>query len=188
MLINPEVLKRVVKFLAKSRIPYMAIGGLANSIWGEPRLTRDADFKVSIDMPLTEFRKKVLTFFEERPTKIPQAALSPYVVHIWAIPEVAVDLLVSVFDYEKQAIERAVEWNIEGVSVRVCRAEDFIVHKVVANREYDWLDIERVLIRQKSKLDQSYILDWLTQFSEALENPEMLARYKKLRAQYDPKE
>lgn len=186
MLVDPEALRRVIKFLEEYKIPYMVIGGLAVSIWGEPRLTHDADFKVSIDMPLIEFRKLVFEHFPERPTNIPQPKLSPYVFHIWAMPEAAVDLLVSIFDYERQAIARAEEMTIEGVSLQVCKAEDFIVHKVVANREYDWLDIERVLIRQKSKLDQNYILGWLEQFSEALENPEMLARYKKLRTQYDP--
>lgn len=186
MLVNPEALRRVIKFLEEYKIPYMVIGGLAVSIWGEPRLTHDADFKVSIDMPLIEFHKLVLEHFQERPTSIPQPKRSPHIFHIWAMPEVAVDLLVSLFDYEREAITRAVEMTIEGVPLQVCKAEDFIIHKVIANREYDWLDIERVLIRQKSKLDQSYILNWLQQFSDALENPEMLARYKKLRAQYDP--
>jgi len=185
-LIEPEALKRVIEFLENNKIPYMVIGGLAISVWGEPRVTHDADFKVSLDMPLLEFRKMFFEQFQERPTKIPKQVLSPYVLRIWALPEVAVDLLVSVFDYEKQAIKRAKKATIEGVPTRVCRAEDLIIHKVVANREYDWLDVERVLIRQKSKLDQAYILNWLGQFSEALENPEMLARYKKLRAQYDP--
>jgi len=165
----------------------MVIGGLANSIWGETRVTRDADFKVSIgEQTLSEFRALVFQHFAERPTGIPPRLQSAQVIHIWAMPGVAVDLLVSVFDYEREAIGRAVEMTIEGMLVKVCTAEDFIIHKVIANRDQDWIDIERVLIRQKSKLDQKNILNWVKQFSEALEAPEILERYQKLQRKYDP--
>jgi predicted nucleotidyltransferase len=109
------------------------------------------------------------------------------VIHIWAMPGAAVDLLVSIFDYERQAIERAISMTIEGVSVQVCSAEDFVIHKGVANRVQDWIDVERVLIRQKSKLDQKYILSWIKQFAEGLDNPEILTRYRQLQTQYDPR-
>ena len=105
MLYDPEALMRVIDFLNEHHIPYMLIGGLAISILGETRATRDADFKISIDMPLADFRKLVLEHFSERPTKIQKHMLSPYVIHLWALPDVAADILVSIFDYEKQAIE-----------------------------------------------------------------------------------
>lgn len=186
MLTSPDALRAVIDFLADHHISYMLIGGLANAVWGEVRATHDADFKVSIDMPLAEFRGLVLNRFPERQTQIPPHLRSPYVLHIWAAPGVAVDIFVSVFEYERLAIGRATEMTLEGVPVRVCTAEDFIVHKVVANREYDWIDVERVLIRQKSRLDQNYILGWIGQFAESLESPEIMARYRQLRARYDP--
>ena len=57
-----------------------------------------------------------------------------------------------------------------------------IIHKAISLREKDWLDIEGILIRQQDKIDQNYVLDWLKQFAEALERPEMLVRYQELRA------
>jgi hypothetical protein len=150
------------------------------SIWGEGRATHDADFKVSVDMPLAEFRKLIFGRFPERPTKIPAHKKSQYVLQIWVAPNVATDLLVSIFDYEKEAIRRAVTTDIMDVPTRVCTAEDFIIHKVIANREKDWLDIPSILFRQRGKLDISYIRNWLTQFAEALENPEMLKRFDEL--------
>ena len=98
-------------------------------------------------------------------------------IHFWASPDVAVDILVSIFDYEKIAIERAVNAKVLGVPVRVCTAEDFIIHKVIANRGKDWGDIEGILVRQRGKLDLAYIRNWLSQFAKALENPEMLSRF-----------
>ncbi len=187
MLPNPDALRQVVAFLDRHHIPYMVIGGLANAVWGEARLTQDADFKVSIgDQSLEEFRRLVTRRFEERETGVPAHLQSAHILHIWAVPGVAADLLVSIFDYERLAIARAAEMTIEGVSARICTAEDFIIHKVIANREHDWVDVERALIRQRGKLDQGTILDWLGQFSEALEAPEMLTRYLTLRRQYDP--
>jgi len=187
MLPNPDAVRAVVGFLVEQNVPYMVIGGMANAVWGEVRATRDADFKISIgERSLNEFRNLVLSRFPERQTGIPAHLQSGHVIHIWAMPEAAVDLLVSIFDYERQAIDRAIEKTIEGVPVQVCTAEDFVIHKVVANREHDWIDVERVLMRQRAKLDQKYIQDWLRQFAEGLEMPELLTRYQQLQAKYDP--
>ena len=177
MLYSSEALRRVVAFLEEQKIPYMIIGGLAIATWGEMRVTHDADFKVSIDMPLAQFRSLVLQHFSERLTNIPKHMLSPHIIHIWALPNVAADMLVSIFDYERQAIERAVEMDIQGIPTRVCTAEDLIIHKAIAERGKDWIDIEGILIRQRGKLDTVYIRDWLTQFAEALEKPELLGQF-----------
>ncbi len=106
--------------------------------------------------------------------------LSPHVIHIWAMPKIAADLLVIIFDYERQAIQRAIEVEIQGVPTRVCTAEDLIIHKAIAERDKDWLDIEGILIRQRGKLGLAYIRDWLAQFAEALEKPEILSRFNHL--------
>jgi len=34
-----------------------------------------------------------------------------------------------------------------------CSAEDLIVHKAFAGRDLDWGDVERILIRQRGKLN-----------------------------------
>ena len=177
---NPQVFQTVVAFLDEHKIPYMVIGGLTMSIWGEGRATHDADFKVVIDTSLDEFRKLILDRFPERPTNIPAHKKSQYVLQIWAAPDVAADLLVSIFDYEKEAVRRAATTEIFGIPTRVCTAEDFIIHKVIANREKDWLDVPQVLYRQRGKLDIKYIRHWLMQFAEALETPEMLTRFEEL--------
>ena len=177
---NPNSMQDVIRFLEQHKIPYMLIGGLAISVWGEMRVTHDVDFKVSIDMPIADFRKLVLDHFPERPSNIPAHKKSAHVVHIWASPDVAADILVSIFDYEKQAIQRAVVAEIMGISTRVCTAEDFVIHKSIANRDKDWLDVSSILQRQKGKLDVKYIRKWLKEFAEGLETPELLAHFEKL--------
>lgn len=177
---DPASMQRIIDFLNERNIPYMLIGGLAISIWGEMRVTHDVDFKVSVDMPLADFRKLVLAHFPARPTNIPPHKLSPYVIHIWASPDVAADILVSMFDYEREAIKRAVNSEVMGITTRVCTAEDFIIHKAIANRDKDWMDIASILMRQRGKLDLKYIRHWLKLFAEALETPELLTRFEEL--------
>ena len=41
----------------------------------------------------------------------------------------------------------------------------------------DWQDSEGIIIEQSGKLDQTYLEDWLTQFAEVLEQPEILRHY-----------
>jgi hypothetical protein len=48
----------------------------------------------------------------------------------------------------------------------------------VAGRAKDWQDIEGVLIEQRGQLDLDYLEDWLSQFAEVLEQPEILAQYR----------
>ena len=42
---NPliDALRRLKEFLEAHGIPYMVIGGVANSVWGQPRYTHDGD-------------------------------------------------------------------------------------------------------------------------------------------------
>jgi hypothetical protein len=63
----------------------------------------------------------------------------------------------------------------------VCSAEDLIIQKIVAGRGRDWLDVEELLLVQHDRLDQVYIEVWLSQFAEALEQPELLTVYQELR-------
>jgi hypothetical protein len=59
--------------------------------------------------------------------------------------------------------------------------EDLIIHKAIAAREKDWIDIEGILTRQRGRLDQEHILNWLDQFAQALDRPEVVTRYQGLR-------
>jgi hypothetical protein len=47
------------------------------------------------------------------------------------------------------------------------------------------LDIEGILLRQGTKLDQDYVVGWLKQFAQALERPEIVTRYKSLRVRVE---
>jgi len=98
------------------------------------------------------------------------------------IDGVIIDFLLALPGYEELIIERAVRRDLGGWSAWICSAEDLIIQKVVAGRGKDWPDVEALLIEQRGKLDVAYIEDWLAQFAEALEKPEILTDYHRLLA------
>ena len=112
----------------------------------------------------------------EAPLHIKQ---NPFIVAV-EIDGVIVDFLLALPGYEENIVTRAVQRDLGGWQAWVCSAEDLIIQKAVAGRGKDWLDIEALLIEQHGKLDQAYIGDWLSQFAEALEMPELLANYRDL--------
>ena len=171
-------LKEVVTFLEKQGYRYAIIGGIALAQWGFVRTTQDVDVKVLV--PDTNYAavRSVLraAFPEPARTQLPQ---NPLIVSV-SIWGVVVDFLLTLPGYEEQIIERAVARDLGGWSIQVCSAEDLIIQKVVAGRGRDWLDVEELLIAQHSRLDEAYIEEWLAQFAEALEQPEMLSAYQAL--------
>jgi hypothetical protein len=177
-----EALVILKAFLEQRAIRYMVIGGLANSVWGQPRFTADADVVVLLgDRSIAEFVELVATGFRFRQPNPVAFAQRTYVLPIGITDEVSADLSLAMLPYEEQAIERAVLTEVEGVRIPVCTAEDLIIYKAISERPRDWMDIEGVLIRQGDHLDQEYILGWLEQFAQALERPEMISRYNDLR-------
>jgi hypothetical protein len=181
-----EALQQLKDFFEREGIPYMIIGGLANAVWGRSRVTYDADLKVILgERSIAEFGELIGQHFRFRRTDAISFAQRAYVLLIYATEQVPADLGFAFLPYEVQAIERAAPTNIMGSVVPVCTPEDLIIHKAITEREKDWLDIEGILMRQRDCLDQPYIEQWLVQFAEALERPELLARYRALRAQVE---
>jgi hypothetical protein len=70
--------------------------------------------------------------------------------------------------------------EVEGLSLPICTAEDLIIHKAIADRPKDWLDIEKILLRQGANLDVEYVRSWLIQFADALEKPALVAQFNRL--------
>ncbi|MDI6768699.1 MAG: nucleotidyltransferase [Anaerolineales bacterium] len=175
------MLKKIIAFLDENDISFAVIGGIANAERGRPRATEDADLKVLIkDKTISEFRALAESRFVPHRRPWLGKAESALIVSVEVEPEMVVDMLVAVFPYEEFAIQRAEIIEIDGVPLPICTAEDLIIHKAISNRSQDWIDIEGVLIRQRGKLDVKYIRHWLSQFAEALENPEIMTRFNQL--------
>jgi predicted nucleotidyltransferase len=176
-------LQAAVVFLEANHYRYAVIGGLALARWNVARYTHDVDIKVIV--PNTDYpavRTAIRRNFPELAR--PHAPENPLIVAV-SIQDVTVDFLLALPGYEELIIERAVCCDLGGFSAQICSAEDLIIQKAVAGRGKDWLDVEALLIEQRNRLDYAYIEDWLTQFVEALEAPELLNAYHELKSKVE---
>ena len=171
-------LRKVIAFLDARGFRYAVIGGIALAQWGIVRATYDADIKVLVpDYDYASVRAALRTAFPE-PAR-PELPHNPLIVAV-VVDDVIVDLLLALPGYEELIIERAVSRDLGGWTAHICSAEDLIIQKVVAGRDKDWLDVEALLIEQHSTLDMTYVEDWIVQFADVLETPQMLAHYRRL--------
>jgi predicted nucleotidyltransferase len=152
----PEVLTSVHQALEEKRIAYGLIGGIASSVHGRPRTTRDVDVFLkpsSADPALEAFSAHGFRIERTDPKWIFKAFKR----------EVQVDVIFSTgrgiyFDDEMRARSRVAEF--QGVTVRVIAPEDLLIIKAIAHDEATprhWHDALGVVVR--ARLDWDYLLE-----------------------------
>ena len=126
------------------------------------------------DLDYSSTRNFLHTTFPE-PARI-GAPVNPFIVSV-RIDDVIVDFLLCLPGYEEQIITRAIQRKFGSLTVWISTAEDLIIQKAITRRPKDWQDVEDLLIVQFGILDYEYIENWLTQFSDVLDQPELLTQY-----------
>jgi len=176
-----KAIKEVHQFFTSKDIPHVIIGGIALQWWGEPRFTRDVDVTILVPSGDEEtVIKKVLSAFTPRISDALEFALKNRICLVKNKDGYEIDISLGVPGYEEEIMRRAVLCTLgKKISVRICSAEDLIIHKAVAGRPQDQSDIESIIIRQGKKLDIKYMRKWLKEFSQTLEIPEIRNRLEK---------
>jgi hypothetical protein len=158
------------------------IGGIAVQRWGEPRFTADADLTL-----LTGFGGEVsfidplLSHFRPRRGDAREFAVRYRVVLLEAHNGTPLDIALGAVPFEENSIRRSSPFQIgEGRALTTCSAEDLLVHKVVANRDKDWLDIEGVLARRWGRLDLALFRQEVEPLLELRGDLEILVRFDRL--------
>ncbi|MFQ6101737.1 MAG: nucleotidyl transferase AbiEii/AbiGii toxin family protein [Anaerolineae bacterium] len=166
-------------FLTRRNVSYVIIGGLAVQRWGEPRFTQDVD--VTAVFPLDDPVPLLQELTAHFPARLPDAvdfARRNRVLLVRASNGVSLDISLGLPGYEEEVMARAVDWELEpGKVVRLCAAEDLIIHKAVAGRPQDLRDIEGIIYRQGPTLDPATIRRWLEAFAEVLAQPDLPERF-----------
>lgn len=170
------------RFLTQHKIPYAIIGGFAVQHWGVPRLTVDVDLTVLT--PLEEesaaIVRLVLAQFPSRVSEPYAFARQTRMILTQASNGRNVDISLGLAGYTDELIHRAVDYKLaRGKVVRVCSAEDLVIHKCVAGRPQDLRDIEGVIAQQGEQLEIAYIRKWLRNFADALEDTQVLERFER---------
>lgn len=170
------------QFFDSLGLPYAVIGGMAVQWWGEPRATRDVDLTVMtpLDRPSVAFIRQVLERFPGRIENAEEFARRNRVILITASNGCPVDISLGLPGYEEEVMQRTVEVELEpGKAIRICSAEDLIIHKAVAGRPQDVRDVEGIVYRQRHALNVAIIRRWLRAFAELLEDAEIVERFER---------
>jgi hypothetical protein len=172
--------------LDKAGIASIIIGGVAIAVWGEPRVTRDVDLKVMLGREeagrlLTVLAPDYVSLLPDPITALHRQAM----LFVQDEAGTRLDLLLADTPYDVLAIQRGRDIEVQsGLTIRVCSPEDLIIYKLISTRPRDHEDAAGVVRRQGDALDDLYVLDWLRQFEQALDDSTLVAEYKQLRRKH----
>jgi len=149
-----EAAAEIQGFLHDAEERFCFIGGVALQRWGEPRFTRDVD--VTLLCPYgaeAAPAERLIAAFSPRIPDAQAFAQQNRVLLLLSSTGVPIDIAFGAIPFEERCVARATEFDLGGVRLLTCSAEDLIVLKAFAARDRDWADIESVAARQSKQLD-----------------------------------
>jgi predicted nucleotidyltransferase len=167
-----ELISRIARALKEGGLPYMIIGGQAVLVYGTPRMTRDVDITLGVDIERLESIVEVTgqIDLEIIPENFPDFVKKTYVLPTKdKTTGIRVDFIFSFTPYERQAIERAKPVFLQDFAVMFASAEDVIVHKIFAGRPRDLEDVRSIILKNPG-VDREYIREWLEEFDRSSES------------------
>ncbi|HXK20393.1 MAG TPA: nucleotidyl transferase AbiEii/AbiGii toxin family protein [Polyangiaceae bacterium] len=169
-------------WLTELQVPVAVIGGVAASLLGRPRVTKDVDLVVLADEDAwRSLLEAGLRHGVE--ARIPDAlefARTSRVLLLRHQPTgIEVDLSFAALPFELELIERASVRVVRGVSFRVATPEDIVIMKSLALRPRDIADIEAIL-EAAPELDLERVRSTLRAFTEALETDDFAGEFERI--------
>ena len=150
--------------------------------YGEPRLTRDIDITLGVDV---DHLRDVLAVVQELNLKPLPKEIESFVRQTMVLPAldehtgIRVDFIFSYTPYETGAIKRAKKVKIMGQEVNLASPEDLIIHKIFAGRPRDIEDVRSVLLKNPD-VDIQYVREWLKEFDESSEERGFLKTFESI--------
>lgn len=163
------------------------IGGVALQRWSEPRETVDVDLSLFAGFGQEQhFSDVLLKHFEPRISNAAEFAQQQRVLLLRSSKGVGLDVALAALPYEELVIQHSSYFDYPpGISLRTCSAEDLIVFKAFAGRGQDWVDVERIIVRQTGKLDWDYIREQLRPLAELKDAPEIVDQLEGRRVEFE---
>ena len=173
---------KVQRNLNQAGIDSIVIGGMAVAVWGEPRLTRDVDLKVLVSREQAAMLLELLGREYRSLADDPAATLRRQgLLFVEDLDGTRIDLLLADTPYDIHAIQRRQAYEVQpGILIQICSPEDLIIYKMISTRPRDAEDVEGIIRRQKESLDAPYILVWLRQFEQALDDSTLVKEFQRL--------
>jgi len=177
-----EILSRLGATLSRHDLPYIIIGGQAVLLYGEPRLTRDIDVTLGVDV---DHLNELLVVVRELSLKPIPEDIESFVRETMVLPAlneptgIRIDFIFSFTPYEQEAIKRARKIPLMEQEVCFASPEDVIIHKIFAGRPRDIEDAKTIILKNPG-IDIKYIKTWLKAFDASSEKKDFLKSFEEL--------
>ena len=171
-----------MRWLTSERIAGTLIGGVAVSIRGQPRFTKDVDAVILADDLGWERAVESAARYGLVPRVedvLKFASRSRMLLLRHEASGVEVDVSLGALPFERQAIDRSTVVTVGRMRLRVASAEDLVIMKALARRPKDFVDIDSILDVHRD-LDLDRIRHYLREFSSVLEMPEIHEDFERL--------
>lgn len=175
----------LTQWLEAAGVPAMIVGGIAASILGRPRATRDIDALAVA--PEDHWRQllessKAHGILPRIENALEFARRTRVLLLRHTESDIDIDIILSGLPFEAEAVSRATMHDLGGVRVRLPQVEDLLIMKAIAHRPQDLRDIEG-LLDVFPAADVESVRHWIRDFAAAAELPELPEEFEKLLAQ-----
>lgn len=165
-----ELLKEVVTALEQRKIPYMISGSIAMTAYAIPRMTRDIDIVIELDVELLDLFTSIFdeNFYIHKQVvkeEIQKRGMFNVIDHRSGYK---IDFVIRKNTaYRKLEFERKIRSEILGFSVWLVAPEDLIISKLIwiqeLQTEKQLGDIKSLL--ERTDIDFTYIKNWVKELS-----------------------
>lgn len=173
-----EALRAVCAWLGAANIDFAVVGGVAASLHGKPRLTKDVDVVALADDSTWEALVEKAAehgIFPRIDDALDFAKNTRVLLLAHRPSKIEVDLSFGMLPFESELVERAHMVQVGALRFPLATPEDVIVMKALALRPRDVADIEGI-VESNVALDLGRIRSTLSQLSLALETEDHVAR------------
>ncbi|MHC1730143.1 MAG: nucleotidyl transferase AbiEii/AbiGii toxin family protein [Syntrophobacteraceae bacterium] len=167
-----NLLVSIARALKAKGLPYMIIGGQAVLLYGTPRMTKDIDITLGVNVDDLD---KTVEIVRRVGLEIIPESFEAFVKETFVLPTkngstgIRVDFIFSFTPYERQAIDRANPVFLQGTAVMFASVEDVMIHKIFAARPRDIEDVRSIILKNPD-FDREYTRKWLREFDRSMES------------------
>jgi hypothetical protein len=175
-------LEALSKSMDDAGVPLVLVGGVAVSLLGRPRFTRDIDALIDLDesrLPTLLEGLRAFGIVPRLEEALEFARRSRVLLLKHEPSQIEIDLILGGLPFERAAVAAGQSRSIGNFAIRLPRVEDLMIMKSVAQRPQDLLDIEG-LIEAHPEADLAAVRQWVREFAMAATMPSLIEEFDRL--------